>query len=363
MDVHSLAGSPPARPSQISGKETLGGEDLEGTVLTMQSALSLQPDASQRSRSVIKQASSSSSRQEAAEKQVPAWTRWFNLERYLWGFHRLLRSRMVSYGLRSPHPISQLTSAVDKVMETVNLRGGGLTAFSKPLGKLLQDPVILKFLTGLESGLEAAQGGTFFNVWEYTLKAAGSRERAITWLAILLQDTSVRVAKPEYGFLKPYPDSPQKRALQRCLRIFTSDRKVYSHLRLYPKSVETDRQPLYHYYVPAYLALKAKENGFAPKVCMLAATIFNAEYEFAQAIHTDQDPKTISSWFLALARIAWGPRSKMVLSDGTLHDVYLGLAGASQVFADGMPLLSIQEVKEGLTNARPIRFLRRLFGM
>lgn len=166
-------------------------------------------------------------------------------------------------------------------------------AFKNHFFDLLNSPKTDRFLKELNEKLYEHMLATnsTFNIWEYTLKHYPDQYNAAMVMAVLFQDTSPMML--HLGWVQrtnPNTSATFKSGLERLARvtqtinlILDTGEENYRTL-FYPKQVaKYINKNIYHFYVPLFLAMKLKKDGFTAKNAVAAPFMLTLTYEFITA--------------------------------------------------------------------------------
>ncbi|NBX18449.1 MAG: hypothetical protein EBR09_13915 [Proteobacteria bacterium] len=237
-------------------------------------------------------------------------------------------------------------------------RKDGNSAFvflSKRLKSLLAQPETSQYLNELQkASLDAIYANKPLNLWDFTLEQSSGREDLATErLAVLFQDGAQTAAQRKYLLVAQHP---MAFVLANSLELLEKG-LVQGKIAAYPKSVNSSRTALYHYYVPRLLASRLRAGRHSEAMSARLPSIFNALYELRQ-IQKAENPQIgsahkpvaagesdspavrefVAKWnkfdelysdlidHLSAPLLPFNPAGQ----DDNLNDLYLGYAGALQ---------------------------------
>lgn len=201
--------------------------------------------------------------------------------------------------------------------------------FTNLLTDLINQPRVVKYLTSLSRDLKDAMKFHHpFDLYNYTLKFTRSRNEALTWLAVLFQDTSFSRVQVQYlEDLESHGDlnilEIQVKDLLYEIAVMLEpmnlERENYrSWLKLYPTIKGPDlnlilNPTFYHFYPIALMAVHLRSQFLTSDFSTLIPFILNSDYEF-QSLDPDNWPWSHPSPFILTSKLQWKVR-----------DIYTGL--------------------------------------
>jgi len=200
------------------------------------------------------------------------------------------------------------------------------TVFGTELDELGKSPQVEAYLAELAQISDGTKPPDA-NLWDFTVRHAGSRDEALKWIATLFQDASGRDEQ-----LKSIRNPKAAASLRTVLG---SLNRGALGMELYPESLPIKDAQLYHYYVPAYAAAKMAKNGVQQPLAFTMPFLFNTEYELiGDRFMIDPDPSTVEAAAQdAFQRLLFGNpplsgRGDPSRIEGSTRDMYLGYRGA-----------------------------------
>ena len=159
-----------------------------------------------------------------------------------------------AYGANSGFPAQSLAHAtreLHRILDPVDW-----AFFAHELRDMARRPEVRDYLSALETELGT---GDKFNLWKFTRARAASDAEAIRWIGVLLQDFCLNHPK----FFDAVDDEAFRVQLG---AVIEATRTALQEKRLDPfpedaVNARYDAEPIYHYYVPAYLAQELVRPG------------------------------------------------------------------------------------------------------
>ena len=224
--------------------------------------------------------------------------------------------------------IPQIPFAVFRMFRELDFEGSAV--FARDVRLLTRKPEVQKYLRDLTHFL--ADPEKQLNLWNFTLEHThGDQAEAIRWLAVLFQD------------LDPGPtgqlalvDSPPTQELLTLANLMLS--LNHGRVTFYPTDFGWHDHLLYHFYVPAYAAIRLRKAGYAADQSFVPPFVMNSEYERIYLETSDDGKPGVDSMREVLSGTLTaqaGPKknfnslrvqSRFVKQ--SIRDIYLGYRGA-----------------------------------
>lgn len=204
--------------------------------------------------------------------------------------------------------------------------------FSKTLRSLVKNRTVQTYLRSLAIDLKKAKNlRKPFDLYQYTLKYAKTKDTAIQWLAILFQDTTfsqVQVTYLEELAAQGNLNKEELQAKESMKEIATllepkelSKQNFQGWLKLYPTLPGNNfssylNASFYHFYPMALLANILSKNKLTKNYAFLIPFVLNSDYEF-QTLDSDRWPWMHPAPFKITPSLDW-----------KMRDLYTGLVGS-----------------------------------
>jgi hypothetical protein len=204
--------------------------------------------------------------------------------------------------------------------------------FTTKLKELINTPIVQTYLSELAIDLkEAMDNHSKFDLYQYTLKYAKTRDKVITWLGVLFQDTTFSRVQVQYldelsraGKLSK-KESDIKDLMEE-IAIMLEPKKLRAEeyktwLRLYPDFEVNDINEIsnpsfYHFYPVALWAIHLRVMDWANDYAQVVPFVLNADYEF-QSLDPDRWPWRHPDTFKITSKTTY-----------KMRDIYTGLAAS-----------------------------------
>lgn len=197
--------------------------------------------------------------------------------------------------------VNPFISALDFQGGLQKINGGGgerrevmvVVSFKTEFEAMMTDPEALAYLKELRDRLTMIKefDTKTLDLWPFSLNHfKGDKGRALAHIAVLFQDLHART-QLKHAHLA----SKRNAAMETGVDLLDETLSLFikmipsGRLKTYATPEGEDREALYHFYVPAYIAYKMERNAPGDRGNRILPMVFNAEYEF-QSIIRAQNP-------------------------------------------------------------------------